>query len=325
MMRGITLVAAALLTLTGSVAHASDQDFPNKPVTFVSPFPPGGVADTNTRVLAKALSEQLRQPVIVDNRPGAGGVVGTEYVANAKPDGYTILYGSSATIGTNVSLYKKLSFDPVKSFAPIHSVVESPLIVVTNADRPYKTFAELIEFAKKNPGKVNFGSAGSGTATHLAGILWQSVAKVKMTHIPYKGSGPEMADLIGGVLDVSTDFSVIVSPQVEAGKLNALAVTTAARLANKPDIPTLAELGYPEATITSWSAIVAPAGTPQEVVDILAKAISNALKSPEVVDYFERNGSSVMKPMTGDALRDFFISEIAKIKRVVEMSGATAG
>lgn len=317
-----TLTGALLSTLVLSAAWA--EDFPNRPVTWVVPYAPGGVTDTGARVVAKAFSETLGQPVVVENRGGAGGIVGTEYVAQAKPDGYTILYGSSGPMATNPHLYKKVSYDPATSFSLIHTMSESPLIMVVNANTPYKTLAEFVAYAKKNPGKINFGSAGAGTATHLVGELLQKEADIKLTHIPYKGSSPEMVDLLAGVLDVAFDYNVVVKPHIESGKLRALAVTSGQRLKNFPNLPTLKESGYPGAVLSGWSTIVGPAGIPQPIVDKLAKAFGEALKKPEVVSYFETNGSAVMPPLTGDKLKQFVIDENAKFKALVEKSGASA-
>lgn len=317
-----TLAGALLSTLVLSAASA--QDFPNRPVTWVVPFTPGGVTDTGARVVAKAFSETLGQPVVVENRGGAGGIVGTEYVAQSKPDGYTVLYGSSGPMATNPYLYKKITYDPVKSFSLIHTMSESPLIMVVNANTPFKTVAEFIDFAKKNPGKINFGSAGSGTATHLVGELLQKEADIKLTHVPYKGSSPEMVDLLAGTLDVSFDYAVVVKPHIDSGKLRALAVTSEQRMKILPNVPTLKESGFPGAVLSGWSTLVAAAGTPKPIIDKLAKAFGEALQKPEVVAYFEGNGSSVMPPLTGDKLTKFIVDENAKFKALVEKSGAKA-
>jgi tripartite-type tricarboxylate transporter receptor subunit TctC len=306
------------------VSAAAAQDFPNRPVTWVVPYTPGGVTDTGARVVAKAFSETLGQQVIVENRGGAGGIVGTEYVAQSKPDGYTVLYGSSGPMATNPYLYKRVTYNPMTSFSLIHTMSESPLIMVVNTNAPYKTVKEFVDYAKKNPGKINMGSAGAGTTTHLVGELLQKEADIKLTHIPYKGSSPEMVDLLAGVLNVSFDYSVVVKPLIEAGKLRPLAVTSAERMKNFPDVPTLKEAGYPGAVLSGWSTLVAAANTPQPIVDKLAKAFGEALKKPEVVAYFENNGSAVMPPLTGDKLMKFMVDENAKFKSLVEKSGATA-
>ncbi len=318
-----TALLGALLAAF-ALSAASAQDFPNRPVTWVVPFTPGGVTDTGARVVAKAFAETLGQSVIIENRAGAGGIVGTEHVVQSKPDGYTVLYGSSGPMATNPYLYKKISYDPIKSFSLIHTMSESPLIMVVNPNTPYKTVAEFVAFAKKNPEKINFGSAGAGTATHLVGELLQKEADIKLSHIPYKGSAPEIVDLLAGTIDVAFDYAVVVKPHIEAGKLRALAVTSDQRMKILPNVPTLKESGYPAAVLAGWSTLVAAAGTPQPIVDKLAKAFGEALKKPDVVAYFEGNGSSVMPPLTGDTLMKFIVAENAKFKALVEKSGATA-
>lgn len=317
------LLFASLVTTIALAQIALAQDFPARPVTWIVPFTPGGVTDTGARVVAKAFSETLGVSVVVENKSGAGGIVGTEFVVQSKPDGYTILYGSSGPMATNPYLYK-VSYHPVRSFSLIHTMSESPLIMVVNADRPYKTVAEFVDHAKRNPGKINFGSAGAGTSTHLVGELLQQEAGIVLTHVPYKGSAPEIADLLAGVLDVSFDFAVVLKPLIDAGRLRALAVTSGDRMKILPELPTLKELGYPNAVLSGWSTIVAAANTPQPIVDKLASAFAEALKKPEVASYFEGNGSAVMPPLTGERLTQFIISENAKFKTLVEKSGANA-
>ncbi|ETR75422.1 MFS transporter [Afipia sp. P52-10] len=317
-----TLAGALLLAALAS--NAAAQDFPNRPVTWVVPFTPGGVTDTGARVVAKAFSETLGVSVIVENKGGAGGIVGTEFVAQSKPDGYTILYGSSGPMATNPYLYKKISYDPLKSFSLIHTMSESPMIMVVNPNTPYKTVAEFVEYAKKNPNKINFGSSGAGTSPHLVGELLQQEAGIKLTHVPYKGSSPAVVDLLAGTVDVMFDYAVVVKPHIDSGKLRALAVTSSDRMKILPTIPTLKESGYPNAVLAGWSTIVAAKDTPQPIVDKLAKAFGEALKKPEVVSYFETNGSAIMPPLTGDKLTEFMVSENKKFKGLVEKSGASA-
>jgi len=272
--------------------------------------------------MARAFSETLGTPVIIENKPGAGGIVGTEIVAQAKPDGYTLLFASSGPLATNPYLYKKLTYDPIKSFSPLHTMWESASILVANANAPYKSLVEFIDFARRNPGKVNFGSAGQGTNPHLIGEMLQQEADIKLTHIPYKGSSPMMADLLAGVVDVTFDFLPVVKPHIEAGKLRAIAVTGAQRLWEFPDVPTLREAGYPNAVLTGWTVIVAPAGTPTAVADRLEKAFSEALKKQDVIDFFNNNGLVMMAPLAGDRLKALIVSENVKFKGLVERSGA---
>jgi tripartite-type tricarboxylate transporter receptor subunit TctC len=313
---------AVVLSVVGAGA-ASAQDFPTRPITIIVPSTPGGITDASTRVVAKVLAEKLGQPVIVDNKPGAGGIVAAEYVAAAKPDGYTLLLGTSGPMATYTSLYKKLSYDPLTSFAPVLVVLESPMIMVVNENRPYTTFQDFIAYAKSHPGKINFGSAGTGTGTHLVGEMLKQAAGIDMTHVPYKGSVPELADLLSGVLDVMFDYAIALQPQIGAGKLRSLAVTSSKRLQALPDVPTIAESGYPGVNFTAWSSIVAPAATPPAIVARLADAFEAALHDPVVVKYFDDNGLSPMHGLREDRFRSFIVSETAKIRQLIEKSNIT--
>ena len=256
--------AVAALSLAGAEALA--QGYPNRPITWVVPFTPGGITDSGARIIAKTLSERIGQPVLVENRPGAGGVVGTEFVAKSKPDGYTMVYGTAGTIATNPVLYKTTSFDTRKDLVAVHGMGMSPPVLVANPEKPFKTVAELIDYAKKNPEKVNMASAGAGTTTHLAGELFQQVTGIKFTHVPYKGSIPAMTDVIAGVADVIFDYPVTSMPQEAAGKVRVLAAMTPKRLDVMPKTPSIAELGYPDAEISSWSGIFVAKDTPPDVV-----------------------------------------------------------
>jgi tripartite-type tricarboxylate transporter receptor subunit TctC len=320
-MTRLALIAAAVLSVS-LPAGTQAQEFPNRPVTWVVPFTPGGVTDASARVTAKAFSETLGAPVIIENKPGAGGIVGTEFVAQSKPDGYTILFASSGPLATNPYLYKKLTYDPIKSFTLLHTMWEAASILLVNADKPYKTLGELIAFARKNPGKINFSSAGQGTNPHLIGEMLQQEAGIQLTHVPYKGSAPAMLDLVAGVVDVTFDFYTVVKPHIQSGKLKAIAVTGAERLKDLPDVPTLRESGYPNAVLTGWTTIVASAGTPKPIADKLTQAFAEALKKQEVIDFFRDNNLTIMAPLAGDQLKAFIVSENVKFKGLVEKSGA---
>lgn len=317
-------LCAALVVSCAALPQARAESYPNRAVTWVVPFSPGGLADVGARMIGKKLSEVLGQPVIIENKPGAGGIVGAEAVANAKPDGYTFYYGAAAPMAVNVSLYKKLTYDPVTSFEPVHGITMSPLVIATNPSKPYKTFDEFIAYAKQNPGKLNYSSPGVGTAHHLAGELISVAANIQMNHIPYKGAAPAMADVMAGVIDVMFDNLLPIKAQLAVGKLRPLAVTSAQRLPTLPDVPTAAELGYPTIVISSWASAALPAKTPQPIVDRLAAAFGEVMKDPEIVKYFEEGGAIVMTDVSKEKLRDFYVSEIAKFKALVEKSGATA-
>lgn len=314
--------AAACLSLAGTEAFA--QAYPSKPITWVVPFTPGGITDSGARVIAKALSERIGQPVLVENRPGAGGVVGTEYVAKSKPDGYTMVYGTAGTIATNPVLYKTTSFDTRKDLIAVHGMGVSPPILVVNPEKPFKTVAELIDYAKKNPEKINMASAGSGTTTHLAGELFQQVTGVKFTHVPYKGSIPAMTDVVAGVADIIFDYPVTTMAQEAAGKVRVLATMTPKRLDVMPKVPSIAEVGFPEAEISSWSGIFVAKDTPADIVAKLGAEFGKALDDPAVVKYFAENGQVRLNDMSKDKFDPFIDKEMVKWKKLIETSGAKA-
>jgi len=318
---------ALALTLAALVAHgpasaAPDDAWPTKPLTFVVPFPPGGITDNTARVLAQKVGDKLGQQVVVDNRPGAGGSIGAEYAARQPADGYTFLYGTQGTHGANLALYKNIRYDPVKDFVAVHGISESPLVLVINPSRSFKTVPELVAYAKQNPGKLNFGSAGAGTGTHLTAELFQAATGTKLTHVPYKGSSPALTDLIAGNLDLAFDYAAVVMPFVQAGKLKALAVTSKTRLANVPQLPTLGELGISGADSTAWGAVFVPAKTPAPVVQRLSDAVAAAIVDPEFVAISEKNGSLPMRDMRGEKLDAFVKSEMTRWREVVQNSGA---
>ena len=310
-MAKLHVLPAILLASIAFTATASAEEFPSRPITWVVPFAPGGITDTTSRVVAEEMSRTLGQSVLIDNRAGGGGTVGTEQVARANPDGYTMIYGTQGTMAAYVSLRKSLPYDPLKSFLPVHLVGESPNLFVAFAGAPYNSVAEFIAYAKANPGKVNFSSSGVGTATHLVAELFKTVADIEMLHVPYKGSAPALNDLIAGRVDVMFDYPVSVGPHVEAGKLKVLATTAPERLRNSPDVPTMAELGLKEMTTQSWSGIMVPAGTPAAVVDRLAAAAHAALTSERVQTHFEKFGTRPMMQQKAEMI-PFIEAEITR-------------
>jgi tripartite-type tricarboxylate transporter receptor subunit TctC len=319
--------AAAAVSLAGAPLAGMDalaQAYPSRPITWVVPFTPGGITDNGARVIAKALSERIGQPVLVENRPGAGGVVGTEYVAKSKPDGYTMVYGTAGTIATNPVLYKNLSFDTRKDLVAVHGMGVSPPVLTANPEKPYKTVAELVEYAKKNPEKINMASAGAGTTTHLAGELFQQVTGVKFTHVPYKGSAPALTDVIAGVADIIFDYPVTVMAQEAAGKLRPIVSMTPQRLEVMPKVPSIVEAGYPAAEISSWSGIFVAKDTPPEIVAKLGAEFGKALEDPAVAKYFNENGQVRLTGWTKDKFDPFIDKEMVKWKKLIETSGAKA-
>jgi len=313
---------AAVSALLGGTARAAGEAWPTKPITFVVPFTPGGITDNTSRVLAKIVGDKLGQPVVVDNRPGAGGSIGVEAASRQAPDGYTLIYGTQGTQAANLALYKNIRYDPVKDFVPVHAMSETPLILVINPNRPFKTVPELIAYAKANPGKLNFGSAGPGTGTHLTAELFQVATGIKMTHVPYKGSSPALTDLMAGNLDLMFDYPVVVMPFVQAGKLKPLAMTGRARLSVMPEVPTVGELGFPRAESTAWSAVFVPAKTPPEVVKKLGDAIALAIVDPEMLQVTEKFGSVPLKDLRDAKLGEFVKTEMVRWREVVQQSGA---
>lgn len=315
------LVIAAALAAGLLSGPAFGQDYPNKTITLVVPFPAGGIADSGGRTIAKALGARLGQSVIVDNKAGAGGIIGGEYVANSKPDGYTLLTASNGVVVTYPFLFKKLSFDPQKAFAPVHGVSITPLMIAVRADAPYKTLAELIAYAKKNPDKITFATVGQGSAHHILAELLQKEAGVKMTHIPYKGGSQAMVDFLGGSIDVMIDYQLGLAPLVEDGKIIALGVAASERLPTMPKTPTFVEQGYKSVVVSAYTLVLAPAETPKPIVDKLAATVADMLNDPEVIKYYSDRGSIMMKGYGPAELQKFLAAERVKTKQTLDAAG----
>ncbi|MBK0393705.1 tripartite tricarboxylate transporter substrate binding protein [Ramlibacter algicola] len=285
------MLAAAAFIAPG--AASAQEAFPNKPIHMILPFPPGGVTDLLARALGEKLSARLGQPVVVENKPGAGTVLASDYVARAKPDGYTILMAASS-LGTAPLIYDKVTYDAVKSFAPVTQVASVVHVLVVSPKLPVANVKELIAYTKANPGKLSYASTGTGTSTHLEGELLKSMAGIDMVHVPYKGSGPALNDLVGGQLGVMIDALGSSGPFIKAGKLRALGVTTAKRSASVPELPTLAESGVPGYEAMPWLGLVAPAGTPPEIVDRLHKETAKVLEDPAIKERFKGWGLDII-------------------------------
>ena len=313
-----TFLVFALLAFA-SLARA--EDYPSKPIRFVVPYPAGGPLDTVARLLGQKVSESLKQPVIVDNRPGAGGNIGADFVAKSAPDGYTILMGAVATHAINPTLYGHIPYDPVADFIPITQVASTPNVLVVNPSVPAKDVREFVAYAKANPGKLNFGSGSTGSAGHLAGELFKTMAGVDMTHVPYKGAGPAMQDLVAGQIQLMFDNLASCLGQIRAGKVRALAVTTGKRTSLAPELPTIAESGLPGFDINTWFGVFAPAKTPQPVVDRLYTEFTRALAMPDVRQKMVDLGAEPVgnKPAEFAA---YIRSEKDKYARVIKASGA---
>jgi tripartite-type tricarboxylate transporter receptor subunit TctC len=317
-MKNLRLAAAALLVCAAGLASA--QNYPTRPIQFIVPFPPGGGNDTVARAIAQQASPALGQPIVVDNRPGAGGIIGADAAAKAAPDGYTIFLGGVATHAVNPHLHPKLSYDPIKDFAPITLVASAPSVLVVHPSVPAQTIKEFAAYARANPGKLNYASNGNGSSSHMAAVLYETNAGVKMTHVPYKGVGPALTDLMSGRIELMFNSIVAILPHIQAGKLRALAVTSKKRSSLLPDVPTIAESGWPEYEAGSWYGILAPAGTPPAIVSRLHTEIVKALKHPEVEKRLAGEGADVI----GSTPQEFAAhikSELARMGQAIKAAG----
>lgn len=310
------VLCAALL---GGAAAATAQNYPTRPVRLVVPSSPGGGTDITARILAPKLSDALGQQVVVENRPGAGTMIGGEVVARAAPDGHTLLMGIS-TLAINPAMYKKVPYDAIKDFAPISQAVSLPNILVTHPSLPVKTVKELIAFAKARPGQINFGSAGVGTNPHLSMELFVSMAGLKMIHVPYKGSAPGVVDLVAGHVTVMAPNILTALPHVKNGRLRGLGVTSAKRAAGVPNIPTIAEAGVPGYEAVQWYGVLAPTGTPRGIVARLHDEIARILHSPEARERLSADGAEPVGS-TPEEFSAFIRAETEKWAKVVKDAG----
>jgi tripartite-type tricarboxylate transporter receptor subunit TctC len=317
----VAAFAVAILAIVAAASATAQGAYPSKPVRLVVPFPAGGTTDILARAVAQQLSDSWGQQVIVDNRPGAGGNIGAELVAKAVPDGYTLLMGTVGTHAINASLYSKMPYDHVKDFAPVILVAGVPNVLVVNPALPVGTVQELIAYGKANPGKLNFASSGNGTSIHLSGELFRTMTGVQMTHVPYKGSAPALTDLVGGQVQLMFDNLPSSLQFIKAGKLRALAVTSAARSAALPDTPTLAESGLPGFEASSWFGILAPAGTPNDIVTKINAAVAGWLASAEAKEKLAAQGA-IAAGGAPDAFVRHIGDETSKWAKVVKASGA---
>jgi tripartite-type tricarboxylate transporter receptor subunit TctC len=318
------LAAIALsMALPAIALQAHAQAYPSQPIKIIVPFTAGGTTDILARTIGQKLSEAWRQPVIVENRPGAGGNIGADVVAKAKPDGYTILMGTIGTQSINASLYAKMPYDAAKDFAPVTLVAMVPNVLVVNPAVKAKTVSELVALAKAKPGELNFASSSTGGSPHLSGEMFKQMTGANIVHVPYKGSAPAITDLLGGQVSLMFDNLPSALPQVKAGKLRALAVTSARRSQAAPDIPTIAESGVPGYEVDSWFGILAPAGTPKEIVNKLNAEIVRILQIPEVRERLLEQGAEPVGD-TPEHFAEHIRKETVKWARVVKASGAKA-
>ena len=311
------LIALLAFAVQGALA----QGYPSKPIHLIVPFPPGGPTDIVGRLVAQKLSEGFGQPVVVDNRPGAGGTVGSTAAAKAAADGYTLLYGSTSTLAIAPSLYHDLAYDPRSAFAPISLVSRGAIIAAVNAQVPARTLQEFIALAKKTPGTLSYASAGSGTPPHLAAELFKSIAGVDVLHVPYKGGAPAINDLVGGQVQAIFEGQVVLLPHIKSGRVRALAITGAKRDAALPDVPTFAQAGLPQYDAYFWSGLVAPGGTPADIVGKLNAVLVRALNTAEVREALLRQGLA-SAGTTPAEFAAFIGSEVERWGRVAKASGA---
>ena len=321
-MRLLTTLLFAASAVAALPALAQTPSFPDKPVMLVVPFPPGGPTDAMARTLAAEMKNKLGQPVIVENRAGAGGNIGAEYVARAAADGQTLLFGTSGPLAINASLYRKVSYDPIKSFAPVIQIGHLPNILVLHPSVPAKDVKELIAYAKAQPGKLSYASSGNGASSHLAGVLFNEKAGVDLQHIPYKGTGPALNDLLGGQVSASFTDVLTALPYVKTGKLRALGIATATRSQALPELPTIAEQGVPGYDVSVFFGVVAPAGTPLDRIAKLNQAFVEVLASPKVKELFAAQGLESAPDHTPAQLAKFIAAQKAGWAAVVKASGA---
>jgi len=313
----VGVVGAISLAIVSSAS--AQQKYPDRPIRMIVPFPPGGPIDTMARVVAQELSTRVGQ-VVVENRAGGGSTIGTKSVASADPDGYTLLFGSSGSLAVAPALYSSLGIDPLKAFVPIASVALLPHVMVENMDVPAKTLAEFVAYAKANPGKINYG-AGLGTPPHLLSTLFKTEADIDVLYVPYTGSAQSVNDLLGGRTQFTIDGLTGLYPLIKAGKVRALAVARAERWPPLPDVPTFAESGYPDFVIDAWTGLVAPAGTPREIIEQLNAAVNAGLKSPEAQASLA-NFSAIAKLGTPEDFRKFLGEQIQRWGSIVKIANA---
>ena len=314
-----TIAVVSALLLTSTLANAQSEPYPSRPIKLIVGYPAGGASDVTARAVANKMVDFLGQPVVVENKPGAAGNIGSEFVARSKPDGYTLIFGTISS-SINGSLYKKLNYDPVKDFVAISQVTSTPFLLVANPNSPFQTVADVIAAAKKAPTPAqlpDYATAGNGSGSHLFTELFTSMAGIRLNHIPYRGAAPAMADVMGGQVPLAFDNILTTMAQVQSGKLRALAVSTKTRSSVMPTIPTLAEAGVPGYDATAWFGVLAPAGTPAAIVEQLATAIQKAVKTPEVTEAMLKGGAEPVgsTPAQFDA---FYKAEVEKWAKVVK-------
>lgn len=314
------LASAALLPLLGSAAAWAQDKWPSRPISYIVPFPAGGTTDILGRLIGQKLGAALGTTIVIENKGGAGGSVGSEVAARAAADGYTLLGGTISSHAINVSLYPKLGYDPIKSFSPVLLIGSNPVVLIVKADSPYKTLQDVLAAAKAKPKTISSASAGNGTSQHMTLELLGFKSGTQFVHVPYKGSGPAIQDVIGGQVDMMFDTTVVAGPHIQSGKVRAIAVSSAKRLESLPNVPTIAESGVPGFEVVSWQGIFVPAGAPKPIVDRLHAEIMKILQTTEMQDRLKSLG---MQPssMTPDQVAAFQKAEVEKWAQVIKAAG----
>jgi tripartite-type tricarboxylate transporter receptor subunit TctC len=320
-MRSFLLPVLASLAVTAAASSAPAQEYPTRQITLIAPWPAGGAVDALCRAVAPHLSDRLGKSVVVENRPGAGSVIGTAAGAKAAPDGYTMVMAGSGSLAISATMYKKRPYDPIKDFIPLALGAKIPFILVANPSLPVHSVAELVQYAKQNPGTLSFASGGPGSPHHLYAELLKSMTGIEMTHVPYKGSAPALTDVIAGHVPLLFSDTVPSLPQIREGKVRALGVSTSTRLPSAPEIPPIAEAGVPGFDAAGWGVFAVPAGTPKEVVSRLQPALTAVLALPEVQQQIIKLGMIPGSMSSTEELERFITSEIARWGKVVTQAG----
>ncbi len=311
------LICCLVIAAFAATPNASAVDYPVRPIKLVVPYAAGGPTDVLGRLVADYLGRDLKQAVIVENKPGAQGAIGAEAVARADPDGYTLFVAAGSIIVLNPILYKKLSYDPVKDFRMLALVTDLPVVMEVHPSVPARTVAEFVAYAKQNPGKLNFGSAGTGGTIHLAGEMFKQMAGIEMTHVPYKGAGPALTDLLSGNIQVMFDSMGTALPPVKAGLLRPLGVSSTRRSPDLPDVPTIAESGYPDYAVSVWYGIVAPSKLPDEIAQKISASLDRALNDDTFRASLEKIGFPVFRPRSAAAIAEFIDADRARWSAVI--------
>jgi tripartite-type tricarboxylate transporter receptor subunit TctC len=324
MQYGTTTIAAFALSFFGTVGTAAAaESYPSKPVRVIAAFSPGGYVDFTARLVATPLGAALGQQFVVENRAGAGGIVGTETAARAAPDGHTLVVGSVGTHAVNQTLYRKLPYNVLRDFQPIARLSDAPSILAVHPSLPARSVKELVALARSQPSAINYASAGAGTSTHLAAVLFEHIGRVKLVHVPYKGGGPALVAVVAGEVPVTFGTAASVSPHTKSGRLRGLAVTSGQRSAVLPDLPTIAEGGLPGYEMLNWLGLFAPTGTPRAIVDRLAAESLRIVRTPDIVARFHAQASEP-SPLGTEAFAGFVKKEVEKWAKVVAATGMTA-